>query len=441
MNKKTWMIGSTILGIITTLSIFIVVLQHMEQASHNTDTKTDIAAKNDAVMKLIENEYVQTYENGYYMIKDHEHIMYFDYATQKEVYLCNKPNCKHEDESCGAYLKIGEVNEIFYYDQHLYLVNAQEAGNVVHMNFDGTTSETSENGNPSTVYRMDLDGTNRKKLFTVPSGTQITMPYVIKGNQMFAFLEYYEHTQDKPNSAVTKTTSRKLIAINLDNGSYEEIADAMNDSFIGIYDNKIILQEIIYAQDPDLFDEDISGYIDNMYRSDIQIKLLDIESKKSETLFTESFKDAEQIKVGESGIYMLGQHSKTLKYYDMNKRQKSDFIQLSQTDMTLAPIIDNKLLVYHYTDEDARVDHAEIIDLKAKAMSDFQLKDTNDYLVKILAANDKYYFVQTGYTLGEEYTTWAGTTQQDIVSTDYGLILKEDYWHSKANYLKMQNAK
>ena len=258
---------------------------------------------------------------------------------------------------------------------------------------------------------------------------------------MFAFLEYYEHTQDKPNSAVTKTTSRKLIAINLDNGSYEEIADAMNDSFIGIYDNKIILQEIIYAQDPDLFDEDISGYIDNMYRSDIQIKLLDIESKKSETLFTESFKDAEQIKVGESGIYMLGQHSKTLKYYDMNKRQKCDFIQLSQTDMTLAPIIDNKLLVYHYTDEDARVDHAEIIDLKAKAMSDFQLKDTNDYLVKILAANDKYYFVQTGYTLGEEYTTWAGTTQQDIVSTDYGLILKEDYWHSKANYLKMQNAK
>ena len=144
----------------------------------------------------------------------------------------------------------------------------------------------------------------------------------------------------------------------------------MNDSFIGIYDNKIILQEIIYAQDPNLFDDDISGYIDNMYHSDIQIKLFDIESKKSEALFKESFIDAEQIKVGENGIYMLGQHSKTLKYYDINKRQKSDFTQLSQSDMTLAPIIDNKLLVYHYKDEEAHIDRAEIIDLKSKEQSE-----------------------------------------------------------------------
>lgn len=54
MNKKILMIGSALFGIITTLSIFIVVLQHMEQASNNTDTKPDIAAKNDAVMKLID---------------------------------------------------------------------------------------------------------------------------------------------------------------------------------------------------------------------------------------------------------------------------------------------------------------------------------------------------------------------------------------------------
>ena len=192
MNKKILMIGSALFGIITTLSIFIVVFQHMEQASNNTDTKPDIAAKNDAVMKLIDRGDVQTYENGYYMIKDLEHIMYFDYATQKEVYLCNKPNCKHEDESCSSYLNIAEVNEIFYYDQHLYLVNAQEASNVVSINDAGTTSMASDNGNPSTVYRMDLDGTNREKLFTVPSGTQISMPYVIKGNQMFTFLEYYQ---------------------------------------------------------------------------------------------------------------------------------------------------------------------------------------------------------------------------------------------------------
>ena len=41
--------------------------------------------------------------------------------------------------------------------------------------------------------------------------------------------------------------------------------------------------------------------------------------------------------------------------------------------------------------------------------------------------------------MGDEYTSWAGTTQQDIEKTNYALIKKEDYWNSKAEYIDMQN--
>ena len=35
-------------------------------------------------------------------------------------------------------------------------------------------------------------------------------------------------------------------------------------------------------------------------------------------------------------------------------------------------------------------------------------------MVEILAENEEFYFVRTGYEMGAEYTTWAGTKQQDI---------------------------
>lgn len=432
--KKT--IGA-IIGIIITLCVMIFVMNLLTQSEQSSEP---LVGKNSEA-RMISNVRSGEYQKGYYYLDDDNHIMYFDYDTQKEVYLCNKPNCTHEDDSCSSYLEMGEINELFYYDNHLYLVNAQTGGNIVHMNLDGTISDTEEKENPSTIYRMDLDGTNKKKLFAVPSGTQITMPYIIKGNQMYAFLETYENVQDAEHSYTVTTTNRKLISIDLEKGSYKEIADAMNDSFIGIYNDNIVLQEIIYAKDPDHFKDDTIGYIDNLYQSDMQIKLFHLDTEKIENIYQDSYKNMETIRFYKDGIYMLKQHSKKLEYFDFASKQKTALLTLPKSDMELSEIVDDKLLVYQYKDEQAHIESANVIDLKTKEINEFKLMDKNDNLVNILAANDTYYFVEREYVLGEEYTTWAGTKQQDIISVNYALIKKADYWASKPEYIKMQNAK
>lgn len=46
--------------------------------------------------------------NGYYRIITRENatanLCYIDFATNKEIYLCNQPNCSHDSESCTSFI-------------------------------------------------------------------------------------------------------------------------------------------------------------------------------------------------------------------------------------------------------------------------------------------------------------------------------------------------
>ena len=438
--KKRILIGLGIIGVISLLVFILVPRDQLQEIKiPSSDSKTNKEVKGDMV--LISAENTSNYENGYFYINnDSNKIMYFDYNTKKEVYLCNKPNCKHDNNTCSSYLEIAQNNELFYYNDYLYFINAEAAGNVIHVNFDGTRNEENE-GRPATIYRMNLDGTDKKKLFTVPSGTQISMPYIIKGNILYSFLETYKINKDGSNTFASSVTERKLVAINLDTGKYEEIMDGLHKSFIGEYEDKIVFQEIEYIKNPDSFGDNTKGYIDNLYHSKTRIKVWDPNTKKEETVYEGLYKNIETLKFYKDGIYFIGQGSKNLEYLNFKTKKQEIIKELSKIDYQISTIADDKILIYSYKDRDAHVKDAYVIDVKTKEMKEFKLKDKNEYLIKILSSNDAYYFVKTETILGKEYTTWAGTKQQSIIGTNYGLIKKSDYWASNSNYIKMTNAK
>ena len=55
-----------------------------------------------------------TSDQGYYYIGEDSialkentfgfRMMYVDYETQKEIFLCNRPGCEHDSEECPAVL-------------------------------------------------------------------------------------------------------------------------------------------------------------------------------------------------------------------------------------------------------------------------------------------------------------------------------------------------
>lgn len=87
-------------------------------------------------------------ENGMYIADTY--LLYYDYASQNTIYLCNKPECNHNDNTCNAFLpddlsgEYFDKNGIQYYDNSIY--------------FSGLDSKN------VCLYKISADGSSREKV-------------------------------------------------------------------------------------------------------------------------------------------------------------------------------------------------------------------------------------------------------------------------------------
>ena len=91
-------------------------LKDNSKVSSNTSKKSE-------KMVYIEPRKISDFDKGYYYINNEDNIKYFDYLAKKEIYLCNKPNCKHDTEECSSYLDATKSNNLFVYNDFLYLIS------------------------------------------------------------------------------------------------------------------------------------------------------------------------------------------------------------------------------------------------------------------------------------------------------------------------------
>ena len=127
-------------------------------------------------------------EDGYYYIaepsyekegamkvyQDYAHIMYADYATRQEVYLCSDAGCQHDTETCSAVLSTDEFpldsTRIFVWNGKLYALSREEdseSGISIEYVSIGADEFVEVESHPAVLYRMNLDGSNREKVYTL----------------------------------------------------------------------------------------------------------------------------------------------------------------------------------------------------------------------------------------------------------------------------------
>lgn len=397
---------------------------------------------NEKGLAIIKYGCTNYYDKGYYHIvsgNDESHIKYIDYAAKKEIYWCNKPNCTHKNSSCSAYLDLGLLSsDVFSYKNNVYLITAsvqEEANN----NDDGDISFSAVTESSTSIYKMNLDGTNKEKIFTTPSGVEMQYPYVIDNDTLYAFFSKGKIIPNGTNSSIV-VTEKKLVKINLSTGKYEELLDAKYKNILGVYKNNIILSDTVFKNDPNKYAKDHTGYMNNLNESTLKLSLLDLTTMKETIFMEELYKNAETIEYFSGSVYFITKNSKKLEAVNVETKERSIITELPKTGASITGIYDNKLQYVYYAGSDGSVESACFVDLKTKENKQFKLFDENKLLVEILSQNDEYYFVRTGYKMSKEYKTWAGTIQSDIEDTYYGLIKKEDYWSSKANYINIKNA-
>lgn len=125
-------------------------------------------------------------KDGFYYLEDDlakngdfKHIMYIDFATKQETYLCSDSSCDHNNERCSScFIRKVPQNmstEMFVYGEYLYIL-------YICRSFDGGfqySSSSDGHGTPiagmqsasdkQCLYRMNLDGTNRTIIYSFGS--------------------------------------------------------------------------------------------------------------------------------------------------------------------------------------------------------------------------------------------------------------------------------
>ena len=208
---------------------------NLESLKDNSKVSSNTNNKNEK-MVYIEPGQISNFDKGYYYINNEDNgnnIKYFDYSAKKEIYLCNKPNCKHDTKECSSYLNIAEANNLFVYNNYLYLISGSGSTTIMSATMgEGGTSISEEGGPTPIIYRMNLDGTNKTKLFECPSGVELGSSFILEGNNLYTFFSKNKTVELSKNSYASVETDRELVKINLETKKYEELLDSKNRKMI-----------------------------------------------------------------------------------------------------------------------------------------------------------------------------------------------------------------
>ena len=154
-----------------------------EKPSSDTETGTNASGLHFLCMDDGENACFDN--NGYYYLNNDQiklndgsygtHLMYMDFASCQEIYLCSSPGCGHDTQDCTAVLPGTEffpyLTKLFLFGDHLFALClrpdyvAQASTEFTSSLSGGSTTDSS----PSVLYRMNPDGTGREKVYEFAS--------------------------------------------------------------------------------------------------------------------------------------------------------------------------------------------------------------------------------------------------------------------------------
>lgn len=416
------------------------------QAVHNkkeaAKRKNDIASNEQLEMK--EWRYLfwngDGNEDGYYRIKEHEldnekvttNLSYFDYQTRQEIFLCDKPECLHNDETCTSYLPFAIGGTLFVYQDHLYL---SSSSGTVFDSLGGTTNQG------ASLYQMDLDGKNRKVIWQLNENETFDISAIVVGdNKIYIPVEKKEIYEITSNSSMDVIKEKKLMGLDLKTKKTKEILDLKDRDVIGIYNCNLVIRQAHYQDDPNKYleNKDYSGYEQAIQNVEMGYFKYDLNTKQQSLEVQPENANGEFGEYYQNKIYSIDQG----KIYglDLDSGDQSEVLSLENNrSYMISDFIDNHLIIDTWYQEEyanSLVVSLDGLEVKELALNKKPPKEPID----ILNINRDYLFVRYDHD-GKYEKTWAGTDQFEVSKEYFGLISKADFLNSNANYQTLKEIK
>ena len=390
-----------------------------------------------------------TKDGYYYLTKDATeledgtwgtHLMYMDFATKQEVYLCSNAGCKHNTADCPSVFLMNEfplyASGIFVYGHKLYVLSKESdnEGSVTQdlvVSSDDAAVETE--AAKAVLYEMNLDGTNRQKVFTFDAG--LTVEDVVLGDEsgLYFVTKKLSNTMGEGNNSVTTSTDRKLVFWNKSTQKAEDICslnfeDGINWKIIGCMDNALVLSGTDYGKA--LTTDDYTKSDDdwnNMYKNSSEVvATLDLNTKTLDEKYRMDNATLHSIAVMDGTLYVSNSETGEIKTINLTTKEEKVLCTLAQNYImnTFDHVLccdtwndENDRTYYFVNTDTGEVQHSSLVNqalgwnLEFKAEVGSQILVIYDY----------------------EYTP-LGDNSYDITQYKYALIDKSDLYAGNAKY-------
>lgn len=217
-------------------------------------------------------------KDGYYNIRaiggerrDGLNLTYIDFASRREVVVCSDSSCKHNNENCTSYFSRKEFfsMSVFVCNDHLYVLSSdrdQDGSFAAGEPYYAEGYEPKPETRRAAIYRMNLDGTGREKIWQAELGDIIEHGIFTDGENLWFVAktptaEIYEktgavHYHSKNRALMKFSLSENKVIERIPLDDYNNIALEM----IGCAGDKFILSGAAYPNGTSVMDNmDVLG--------------------------------------------------------------------------------------------------------------------------------------------------------------------------------------
>lgn len=397
-------------------------------------------------LKMISHKLAQNGANtkdGYYTISTDENgmmnIMYVDYKTKKQIYLCDKSQCEHDNDKCTSFIDMkysARENTLLSDGKYLYLVSSEfnnEGGISTSINYG--TGEVQQEDEPSSIYRMNLDGSNKKKLASLDSGELLDDKFFTDGNYLYGIAMKKTNIKIDGDTTYTKGDDYQLIGISIEDGERKNITDWDNDwTILGVYEDKLIVNKLKF--DHELTDEermDNEKYIAAYRKAKEIIGIYDFNTKDFEELASHDASNDYLYEIYEKNLFYYKNNGDKIMSLDLESKKEEVFLE---TEYCNIQQIYNGYIITSDWKESKKGFY--IISIKDKKIEKFKLIKNNGYPINIIGESDNFFFVESNCQIEEEYVEWAGVSQTIETNRQYSMISKDDFVNNKKVFEKVE---
>lgn len=395
-------------------------------------------------------------DKGYYYITEDLHeikgknyaykLMYMDFKTKQEIYLCNEPGCRHNDKNCTAILPSDEFEAdclILQSNGKLYIVNRDydtenEVSADIIWSEDGTARHEPPKVPIVTIYSMNPDGTKRTKEYSFEPDISLEETVLSDGESLYFVTKKIKAETEKGKTYFT-TTKRQIEKYLPDSNTTKKVCSLdFNDNIqwkvIGCSGEKIIIHGTKYNKNLSLKESmELSPEDSWEHRSDSK------EIYASITFSDNSLKELYSIKNDTDDYNDAVVHGDFL-YATQKSTKKVWSINLTTGKKTTLTTLKQNHIVNCLSD-------------KLCCMSWNTLKDYNLYFVDLnsgkvnrctLVNKCNGWNIDIIGDIGDDVLTiydYEATTEDgeeyDITKYQYGLINKKDLYNSNDSFKKI----